>query len=361
MQRIEPGCPLERGQQMPSEGRRLSYSLRDIAEKLGAQVHGDGNCRIDRVATLSEAGTGAISFLANRRYRPQLLATRASAVILDREFLSACPVSALVVANPYLGYARVAALLASPEPTQAGVHPTACVSGSAEVDASAWVGPKAVVEDDAVVGARTRVGPGCIVARGARVGEDCTLTANVTLCHDVRIGNRVLLHPGVVIGGDGFGIANDDGVWVKVPQLGTVVIGDDVEIGANTTIDRGALADTVLEEGVKLDNLIQIGHNVRIGAHTAIAAGVAIGGSASIGKRCTIGGAAAIAGHLEIADDVHLTATSAVPNSISQPGIYSSGMPVQENRAWRRNVARLRQLDEMAKRIKELEKRLDED
>jgi UDP-3-O-[3-hydroxymyristoyl] glucosamine N-acyltransferase len=339
----------------------LSYSLRDIAEELGAQVHGKGDCRIDHVATLADAGPGAISFLANRRYRPQLLTTRASAVILDREFLSACPVTALVVANPYLGYARVAALLAPKEPMQSGIHPSAYVSERASVDADAWVGPQAVVEDEAIVGARSRIGPGCIVERGARVGEDCTLIANVSVCHDVRIGDRVLLHPGVVIGADGFGIANDGGVWVKVPQLGAVVIADDVEIGANTTIDRGALADTVLEEGVKLDNLIQIGHNVRVGAHTAIAAGVAIGGSATIGKRCTIGGAAAIAGHLEIADDVHLTATSAVPNSISEPGLYSSGMPVQENRAWRRNVVRMRQLDEMAKRLKDVEKKLSED
>jgi UDP-3-O-[3-hydroxymyristoyl] glucosamine N-acyltransferase len=339
----------------------LSYSLRDIAEELGAQVHGDEDCRIDHVATIADAGPGGISFLANRRYRPQLLTTRASAVILDQEFLSACPVTALVVSNPYLGYARVAALLAPEQPRRAGIHPSAYVSDRASVDTSAWIGAQAVVEDDASVGMRSRIGPGCVIERGASVGDECTLTANVTICHDVRIGHRVLLHPGVVIGADGFGIANDGGVWVKVPQLGTVVVADDVEIGANTTIDRGALADTILEEGVKLDNLIQIGHNVRIGAHTAIAAGVAIGGSATIGKRCTIGGAASIAGHLELADDVHLTATSAVPNTISEPGIYSSGMPVQENRAWRRNVVRMRQLDEMAKRLKDLEKKLDQD
>ncbi len=338
----------------------MGYTLRDIAEKLGAQVHGDENCRIERVATLADAEAGSISFLANRRYRPQLLSTRASAVILEAEFLSSCPVAALVVANPYLGYARVAALLAPEQPVAIGIHPTAYVSDTATVDASACIGPQAVVEDHAGVGARSHVGPGCVIERGATVGEDCTLKANVTVCHDVRIGDRVLLHPGVVIGADGFGIANDAGVWVKVPQLGTVVIAGDVEIGANTTIDRGAIADTIIEEGVKLDNLIQIGHNVRIGAHTAIAAGVAIGGSATIGKRCTIGGAASVAGHLEIADDVHLTATSAVPKSITEPGLYSSGMPIQDNRTWRRNVVRMRQLDEMAKRLKNLEKRLDE-
>ena len=337
----------------------MGYSLRDIADELGATVHGDESCRIDHVATLADAGPGSISFLANRRYRPQLLSTRASAVILEPEFLSSCPVAALVVSNPYLGYARVAALLAPTLPIRGGIHPTAFVSETATVDASACIGPQAVVEDDTTVGARSFIGPGCIIDRGASIGADCLLRANVSICHDVRIGDRVLLHPGVVIGADGFGIANDGGVWVKVPQLGAVVIGNDVEIGANTTVDRGALADTVIEEGVKLDNLIQVGHNVRIGAHTAIAAGVAIGGSATIGKRCTIGGAASVAGHLEIADDVHLTATSAVPNTISEPGLYSSGMPIQDNRSWRRNVVRMRQLDDMAKRLKKLEKELD--
>ena len=338
----------------------MGYSLRDIAEELGAQVHGDENCRIDRVATLADAEPGGISFLANRRYRSQILTTRASAVILEAEVLSSCPVSALVVSNPYLGYARVAALLAPEQPVPAGIHPSAYVSDRATVDTSACIGPQAVVENQASVGARSHIGPGCVIGRGATIGDDCTLKANVTICHHVRIGDRALLHPGVVIGADGFGIANNGGVWVKVPQLGAVVIADDVEIGANTTIDRGALGDTVIEEGVKLDNLIQIGHNVRIGAHTAIAAGVAIGGSATIGKRCTIGGAASVAGHLELADDVHLTATSAVSKSISEPGLYSSGMPIQDNRTWRKNIVRLRQLDEMAKRLKDLEKKLDE-
>lgn len=338
----------------------MGYSLRDIAEKLGATVHGDGNCRIDHVATLAGAGPGSISFLANRRYRPQLLSTRASAVILEQEFLSSCPVAALVVPNPYLGYAQVATLLSPAQPMRNGIHPTAYVSETATVDPSAWVGPQAVVEDLATVGARSFIGPGCVIDRGATIGDDCILKANVTICHGVRIGDRALLHPGVVIGADGFGIANDGGVWVKVPQIGSVVVANDVEIGANTTIDRGALADTIIEEGVKLDNLIQIGHNVRIGAHTAIAAGVAIGGSATIGKRCTIGGAASVAGHLEIADDVHLTATSAVPNTISEAGLYSSGMPIQDNRSWRRNVVRMRQLDDMAKRLRKLEKKLDE-
>jgi len=229
------------------------------------------------------------------------------------------------------------------------------VAAGATVDVAAWIGAAAVIEEGAQIGAHTSIGPGCVIGRDVIVGDDCCLAANVTLCHGVRLGTRVLVHPGVVIGGDGFGIANDDGVWEKVPQLGAVTIGDDVEIGANTTIDRGALRDTVIGCGVKIDNLVQVGHNVQIGEHTAIAACVAIGGSAKIGRRCTIGGAASLAGHLEIADDVHLTATSAVPNSISAPGVYSSGMPVQENRAWRRNVVRMRHLDDMARQLKSLQ------
>ena len=217
------------------------------------------------------------------------------------------------------------------------------------------IGPEVRIADAAVVG------PGCVLEGEVEVGDATVLVANVTLCYRVRIGRRALVHPGAVIGADGFGIANDDGVWIKVPQLGGVVIGDDVEIGANTTVDRGALDDTCIEDGVKLDNLVQIGHNVHIGSHTAVAACVAIGGSARIGRRCTIAGAVSIAGHLRVADDVHLTATSAVPNSIRAPGVYSSGMPVQRNREWRRNVARLRQLDSMARRIRQLENRLGPD
>jgi len=337
----------------------LSYSLREIAEQLGAQMHGDGDCRIDHVATLADAGPGSISFFANRRYRRHLLSTRASAVILDEAFLSDCPVSAVIMANPYLGYARICALFAPEPAVLEGIDPTAYVSKQAKVDRSAWIGPQAVVEDDATIGARSKIGPGCVIQRAASVGEECVLTANVTICHEVQVGNRVLMHPGVVVGADGFGLANDEGVWVKVAQLGTVEIADDVEVGANTTIDRGAIENTVIAKGVKLDNLIQVGHNVRIGEHTAIAAGVAIGGSTTIGRRCTIGGAASIAGHLDIADDVHLTGRTAVPNSILEPGVYSSGTPIiQENRAWRRNVVRIRQLDDMAKRLKNLEKKL---
>ena len=337
----------------------MEMTLGALATALSASLHGDAEIRISRVATLSNAGPGTLTFLANRRYRTQLAATRADAVVLDEEFVHECPAAALVTSNPYLAFARAAALL-NPQPEMAvGVHPSALVDPRARVHPQAWVGPGVVIESGAVIDEGVFVGPGCVVGEDVMIGHGSRLVASVTLCRGVRIGRRALIHPGVVIGADGFGIASDDGAWVKVPQLGSVRIGDDVEIGANTTVDRGAIDDTIIEDGVKLDNLIQVGHNVRIGAHTAIAACVAIGGSARIGRRCTIGGAASLAGHLEIADDVHLTATSAVPNSIVTAGVYSSGMPVQENRAWRRSVIRLRQLDDMARTLKALEARVD--
>ncbi|MCB1741558.1 MAG: UDP-3-O-(3-hydroxymyristoyl)glucosamine N-acyltransferase [Gammaproteobacteria bacterium] len=344
----------------------MNLSLAEIARRLGAEVvlkpdtHGGASrITIERVSTLAAAEPGCITFLANRRYRPLLADTRASAVILAADDLPDCPVSALVMDNPYAGYARVTAML-NPSPRAApGVHPSAVLEAGARVDASASIGAHVYVGANAHIGARVRVRPGTVIENDVCIGEDCEIGPNVTLTFGVRLGARCVLHAGVVVGSDGFGIASDDGRWVKVPQIGGVVVGNDVEIGANTTIDRGALEDTLIGDGVKLDNLIQVGHNVRIGEHTAIAACVAIGGSARIGRRCTIAGAASLAGHLEIADDVHLTATSAVANSIKQPGVYSSGMPVQENRAWRRNVIRMRQLDEMARTIRELQRRLD--
>jgi len=335
----------------------LAVSLGQLAQHLGAELHGDPDQVIDRVATLAEAGPGAVSFFSNRLYRKHLQRTQASAVILAPGDLALCPVAALVLDNPYLGYAR-AAVFFNPAPEVAGgVHPSAWVSPEAELGEGAWVGAQAVVEEGARIGEGVFVGPGCVVGSRVDIGDGSRLVASVTVCGPAALGRRVVLHPGVVVGSDGFGIASDEGAWVKVPQLGGVRIGDDVEIGANTTVARGALEDTVIEHGVKVDNLVQIAHNVHIGAHTAIAGCVGIAGSARIGERCTIGGAASIGGHLRIADDVHITGTSAVPRSISRPGVYSSGMPVQENRAWRRNVARLRELDELARRLQELESR----
>ena len=337
----------------------MSYRLGELAECIGAGLLGDPDVVIDRVASLETAGPGAVTFLSNRRYRPCLEHTQAGAVILAPELADACPAPALLLDDPYLGYARAATLLAPPVEATPGIAPSALIDPGATVAPDASIGGHCVIEAGASIGAGTSLDAGSFLGRDSSIGPHGRIAARVVICQGVHIGARAIVHPGVVVGADGFGIANDGGVWVKIPQLGGVRIGDDVEIGANTTIDRGALEDTVIEDGVKLDNLIQIGHNVHIGAHTAIAACAAIGGSARIGSRCTIQGAVSIAGHLEIADDVHLTATSAVPNTIREAGVYSSGMPIQENRAWRRNVARLRQLDDMARRLRAIERKVD--
>jgi UDP-3-O-[3-hydroxymyristoyl] glucosamine N-acyltransferase len=317
-----------------------------LAVRFGLGLRGEPDQRVSRVATLSHAGPGALSFLANPRYRRQMESTRATAVLVAPEHVVNCPVAALIDPNPYLAYARIADLLHPQAPPAAGIHPSAVIAPGARIAASATVAPLAVIEDDAEIGERVFVGPGCVVQRGARVGADSRLMSRVNLCAAVRIGQRCILHPGVVVGADGFGFAADAGTWVKVPQVGSVQVGDDVEIGANTTIDRGAIDDTVVEDGVKLDNQIQVGHNVTIGAHTAIAGCVGISGSATIGRRCMIGGAVGIAGHLTIADDVVVTGCSLVSASIKEAGSYSSGMPAVETRKWRRMVAHLRRLDQ---------------
>lgn len=321
------------------------YSLAELAVRFGLTLRGEPRLTVRSVATLSRAEPGSLSFLANSRYRRQLESTRATAVLLSAEDEAHCPVAALIHPNPYWAYARIAALMhpqLCPEP---GTHPSAVVGSRARVAASANIGALAVVEDDAEIGERVLIGPGCVVQRGARVGADSVLVSRVNLYPGVSLGARCILHAGAVVGADGFGFALNSGSWVKVPQVGSVRIGDDVEIGANTTIDRGAIDDTVVENGVKLDNQIQVGHNVVIGAHTAIAACTGISGSTVIGQRCMIGGMVGFAGHLTIADDVVVTGCSLVSASIKKPGSYSSGMPTVETRLWRRMVAHLRRLD----------------
>ena len=322
------------------------YSLGELAVRFGLELRGAPDTRVSRVATLSQAAPGTLSFLANSRYRRNLASTRASAVVVSAAEAEGCPVAALIAKNPYLSYARIAELM-YPEPRGVpGVHATAVVSSGARVPASARVGPLAVIEDGVELGERVDIGPGCIVQTGSRIGDDTRLVARVNLYPGVLIGRRCLVHGGAVIGADGFGFAPDEGAWVRVPQVGSVRIGDDVEIGANTTIDRGAIDDTVVEHGAKLDNQIQVGHNVTIGAHTAIAACTGISGSTTIGERCMIGGMVGFAGHLTIADDVVVTGCSLVSASIKEPGSYSSGMPTVPSRAWRRMVASLRRLAE---------------
>ncbi|VAX09693.1 UDP-3-O-[3-hydroxymyristoyl] glucosamine N-acyltransferase [hydrothermal vent metagenome] len=336
----------------------MSYRLGDLANQTGARLEGDIECRISSLETLQEAASGGISFLANRKYRKYLKTTKASAVILSQEFLAECPTNALVSDNPYLIFAHIAELLAPKADIRSGQHASAIVAQSAQIDASAWIGPGAIIEDEAEVGARACIGPGCVVGRGSTIGEDCRLLANVSICHGVELGCRVLVHPGAVIGSDGFGLANDNGVWVKVPQLGSVCIGDDVEIGANTTIDRGAIKNTVIEHGVKLDNQVQIAHNVSIGAHTAVAACVGIAGSTRIGRHCTLAGGVGVVGHLNIADDVHFSAQTLVTRSFPEPGYYSGNLPAAPNSIWRKTIAGIRRLDWLRKRVKRLEQQV---
>ncbi|HEY4369980.1 MAG TPA: UDP-3-O-(3-hydroxymyristoyl)glucosamine N-acyltransferase [Steroidobacteraceae bacterium] len=332
----------------------MSMTLGELAVRFGCTLKGDPEIRVSQVATLEQAGPAAITFLANPRYRRYLAKTQAGAVVLDPEFAEEAPGAALLSKNPYATYALIAALLHPPRVFAAGIHPAAIVDPAATVDPKAYVGPGAVIESNVVVGAGAVVGPGCVLLQGARVGADTRLVANVSLCEAVVIGERCLLHPGVVIGADGFGLAPDAGRWLKVPQTGSVRIGDDVEIGANTTIDRGAIEDTVIGEGVKLDNHIQIGHNVQIGAHTAMAGCSGVSGSTTIGARCMIAGMVGIAGHLTICDDVFVTGRSFVSSSIHKPGYYSSGLPVEESAKFRKNAARFYQLDELARQVRKL-------
>lgn len=336
----------------------MDYTLGELGAQLGARVVGDDAMVIRGVCTLQHGQDGCLSFLANPQYRRYLVNTQASAVILSEADLEHCPVAALVSDNPYVAYARAAALLSAGQPPVPGIHETAVVDLDAEVDTSASVGPLCVIEAGVRIGADSVIGPGCLIGRNVSLGRESRLVANVTLCEGVNLGERCIIHPGVVIGSDGFGIANDQGRWVKVPQLGSVRIGDDVEIGSNTTVDRGALEDTVIESGAKLDNQIQVAHNVHIGEHTAIAGCAGISGSAKIGSHCMIAGGVGVVGHLEIADNTVVTGMSMVTRSITEPGVYSSGLAAMPNDQWNKVFVRLRRLDEMARRVQKLEKQL---
>ncbi len=336
----------------------MAKRLQELAQAIGAELRGDPELPITGVGTLQQAGPGQLSFLSNPHYRRYLSSTAASAVVLGPEDAEHCPVAALVTDNPYLGYARAAALLFPPPSFAAGIHPSAVVSESASVDASAHVGPCVVIGDEVSIGPGAYIGPGSVIEAGCRVGEASRLVARVTLCRDTRVGARCLIHPGAVLGADGFGLANDQGRWEKVPQLGCVHVGDDVEIGANTTIDRGALEDTVLHDGVKLDNLIQIAHNVEIGEHTAMAGCCAVAGSTKIGSHCTVGGLTGVVGHLTIGDNVHFSAATLVTRSFEAPGYYSGGLPAMDNAEWRKAVARVRRLEEMNRELRALKKKV---
>lgn len=333
----------------------MSVSLGELAVRFGCELRGDPDTRVEHVATLAGADARSLSFLANPRYKSQLAQTRAAAVVLDAKTAAECPTAALICANPHAAYARIAAVLHPRPQGPAGVHATAIVAKSAKIDPTAHVGPLCVIGADVVIGPRAYVGPHTVLEDGVTLAEDVYLTARVTLCHGVEIGPRTVIQPGAVVGGDGFGFASEQRRWIKVPQVGTVRVGADVEIGSNTTIDRGAVEDTIIEEGVKLDNLIMIAHNVRVGAHTAIAALTGISGSTTIGKRCQIAGEVAIGGHLTICDDVVFLGTTMVSHSITEPGVYSSGIPLEKATTWRRMVARFKRLDRLDARLKKLE------
>jgi UDP-3-O-[3-hydroxymyristoyl] glucosamine N-acyltransferase len=334
----------------------MTVTLGELAVRYGCELRGEPAATVDSVASLSQAGARSVTFLANPKYVAQLKDTRAGVVILDAKSADASPVAALIAANPHATYARIATLLHPDPPRNPGVHPTATVAASAMVDASSEIAAQAFLGERVRIGARCFVGPGTVIEQDAVIGDDTRLIARVVIRQRVKMGARCIVQPGAVIGGDGFGFAPDKGTWIKVPQIGTVVIGEDVEIGANTTIDRGALEDTVIEEGVKIDNLIMIAHNVRIGAHSALAAQVAIAGSSVLGKRCILGGRAGLTGHISLCDDVVVLGTSFISHSITKPGVYSSALPSEEASVWRRIVARIKRLDTMAKRLRAVEK-----
>ncbi|GAA3559863.1 UDP-3-O-(3-hydroxymyristoyl)glucosamine N-acyltransferase [Marinobacter xestospongiae] len=336
-----------------------TYTLGEIAAALGAELQGDPDVRVEGLATLQAAGPGQLSFLANPAYARFLADTRASAVIVAPAMAEKSATNVLLLDNPYLGYARLSHWFDPAPVAPPGVHPTAVVDPTAVIPDTASVGPQTVIEADVELGDGVVIGAGSVIGARCRIGAGSVLRPRVTLAHDVVMGARCHILSGAVLGSDGFGFANERGVWHRIAQIGRVVLGDDVEVGANTTIDRGALDDTVIGNGVKLDNLIQIAHNVSIGDHTAMAAKVGVAGSTRIGRHCVFGGASGVAGHLEIGDQVQLTGMTLVTGNLSEPGVYSSGTGAESNRQWRKNAVRFRQLDAMARKLKELEKKIE--
>jgi len=337
-----------------------SRSLAELAEMFSAEVHGDPDTRVSRVATLDGACSDSISFLSNSKYLDQLSGTKAAAVILHADAAERCPVPALLVKDPYLVYAKVAGVLHPPVSLKPGIHPTACIAENVIVPVSCEIAAGVVIDAGVVLGERVYVGPNCYLGVGVELGEDTRLMANVTLYHGAHVGARCLIHSATVIGSDGFGNArNGDGSWTKVPQVGSVQIGDDVELGSGCTIDRGAISDTVIANGARLDNQVHVAHNVQIGQHTAIAGQVGLSGSAKVGARCQFGGQVGVSGHLDICDDVGLMGCAIVTNNITKPGIYSSGiLPLEPSVQHNKNAVRFGQLDKMARRLKKLEKKV---
>lgn len=335
-----------------------SLKLSELAERFSLGLHGKGDTTIDGVGTLSGASPTQISFLSNPAYRDQLASTRAAAVIIAADELDVCPVNALLADDPYVAYAQIAGLFDTRKPANPGVHPSASVDPTATLGNDVHVGANAVIGPGCVIAEGCFIGPGCVLVADCTLGNGCTLTASVTLCEGVVIGRRCIIHPGAVIGSDGFGLAFDKDHWVKIPQLGTVRIGDDCEVGASTTIDRGAIGDTVLGNDVRLDNQIQIAHNVEIGSHTAMAGMVGISGSTKIGQYCMFAGNSGAIGHIRIADRTTVHAQSVITKSITEPGTtWSAALPASPLREWNRIAAHIRRLERLAKRVLKLEKK----
>ena len=334
----------------------ITIKLGQLAEFLGATLRGDKDIEITGLATLQEAGPGQVSFLANPKYRKLLVDTQATAVLLKPADAEGYTGNALVVPDTYLAYARISHFFDPKPKSSAGVHPTAVIAADALIDPAASIGAFAVIESGVRIASGVTIGAHCFIGARCEIGEDGWLAPRVTLYHDVRIGKRVVIQSGAVLGGEGFGFAKDKGIYHKVAQIGGVTLGDDVEVGVNTAIDRGALADTRIGNGVKLDNQIQIAHNVQVGDHTAMAACVGISGSTKIGKHCMLAGGVGLVGHIDICDGVYITGMTMVTHSITEPGSYSSGTAMQPADEWRKSAARLRKIDDMARRLQKLEK-----
>ncbi len=339
---------------------QTAYRLADIVARFGGRAMGDADTSVVQVATLEHAQSNHIAFLSNSKYRGQLGATRAGAVILGERDADATALPRIICDNPYAYFAKVSGLLNPAPRAKPGIHASAVIGEHARIDPAAQIGAHVAIGAGTVIGAGSIIMEGCSIGANTVVGRNALLYPRVVVYHDCVIGDNLIAHSGAVIGSDGFGIAMENGRWLKIPQIGRVVIGDDVEIGANTTIDRGALDDTVIEDGVKLDNHIQVAHNVRIGAHTAMAGFSGVAGSGTVGKYCRIGAYSGVAGHLQIADHVEISAYTMVAKSIHEPGTYAGGFPFSRHDEWRKNAAHLRHLDEMAHKIKSLQKELEE-
>jgi len=340
---------------------RFSYSLKQLADHVDAQLQGDEQVIINGLSSLQDAQANQISFLANPQYRKQLADTQAGAVLLTEKDAQAYAGNCLVVADTYLAFARISHLFDPKPKAQPGIHPSAHIDETAEVDATASIGPGVVIEAEAKIAANVIIGAHSFIGARSRIGANSWLAPRVTLYHDVKTGERTVIQSGAVIGGEGFGFAKHQGAWHKIAQIGGVTLGDDVEIGANTCIDRGALKDTLIGNGVKIDNQIQIAHNVEVGDHTAMAACVGISGSTKIGKHCMLAGGVGLVGHIELCDNVFVTGMTMVTHSITEPGAYSSGTAMQPAAEWKKSAVRFRQLDEISKRVRKMEKALASD